>query len=134
MPFAKKPLQKTGIFRIQLPSVLEPDRNYYWSLKIICDPNRRDLDDYIDGYVTRVKVTSSPIGTTPEQRAAYYAKNGLWHETLTTYIEDVCPQNAQAAKSRISSELSSPNVGLEKYTVRYTRAIIEYCNPNSISG
>lgn len=121
-----------GIFRIQLPEKLELDKNYYWNLKIICDQTRRDLDIYVDGYVKREKATSSPPNITPEQIASFYAQDGLWHEALTTYIEDVCPQNAQIARSGITANLKSEFVGLERYAENYVTAIIEYCNPNSL--
>ncbi len=124
-------LKKTGIVRVQLPKKLELDKNYYWSLKIICNQNRRDLDIYVDGFVTRVKATSSPIGKTPEQIASFYALNGLWHETLTTLIEDVCPQNPQIARSSITAILKSEFVGLERYAEHYATSLIGYCNPNS---
>lgn len=130
----------TDIFRIQIPKALEFDKNYYWSFTIVCDPNRRDSDIYVDGYVTRVRETETETETfnqsevlATEQKAIFYADNGLWHETLTTLIEGICPQDNQKAKSLITKLLESESVGLESSAEQYVKTILSsrYCNPNS---
>ncbi len=126
----------TDIFRIQIPTVLEFGKNYYWSFKIICDPNQRDLDLIVDGYVTRIQTRqefNSSEGTATEQKAIFYAKEGLWHETLTTLIEEICPQDNQKAKSLITQLLVSEYVNLASSAEQYVTTILssKYCNPNS---
>ena len=127
----------TDIFRIQVPTVLEFDKNYYWGFRIICDQNRRDLDLTVDGYVTRVQARQefkSSEGAATEQKAIFYAREGLWHETLTTLIEEMCPQDNQKAKSLITQLLESEYVNLANSAEQYVNTILSsrYCNPNSL--
>ena len=128
--------KETDIFPIKIPTVLEFDKNYYWSFKIICDPNRRDSDIYVDGYITRIRprqeLNPSEVAAT-KQKALFYAREGLWHETISTLIEEVCPQDKQEAKSLITQLLASKYVGLASSAEQYVKTILssKYCNPHS---
>ena len=124
----------TDIFRIQEPTDLEFDKNYYWGFTIICDPNQRDSDLTVDGYITRIQARqefNSSERATKEQKAIFYAKEGLWHETLTTLIEEICLQDNQKAEVLITELLKSDDVvGLKSSAEQYVQTILssKYCN------
>lgn len=137
-----QPLQKTGLFRIQIPQQfkngesLSQDKNYRWRFRIICDPQARANAENtlsVYGTVKLAALPTSPPEMSPKDQARYYLQNGLWHEGLTTYIEKVCPQDAQYAKKIIQLVLSSNYVNFKSNDVeRYVKTIIEYCNPNNL--
>lgn len=98
-----------GIVSFRLPSTekpLEVGKMYHWFFKVNvnCDPkqlaNTRDSQDYVEGWVQRVKLNSRATRqletATPQQRIAIYAANGIWHEALSA-IADLRLLEPQAA-------------------------------------
>jgi len=100
------PPEMAGIVSLRLPPMLTPlliGKRYHWffKIKIACAPKKQfNVKDYVEGWVQRV--TLSPTLTrqlkaaTPQQRIALYAKNGIWHDALTTLAELrlVAPEDA----------------------------------------
>ena len=118
-----------GVFPIEITQPLNYERDELWSFKIICDNDDRDSDIPLFGYIERRNISYPKNESTPEEKYIYYAEEGLWHETLTTLIEDLCPQNPQRAERLIIKELSSEYIGRERDAQHYARALIEYCHP-----
>ncbi|NEP02488.1 MAG: DUF928 domain-containing protein [Symploca sp. SIO2E9] len=121
-----------GIVRIQLPQNkgLKFNKNYYWSFTIICDERERDSDIYVDGYVARVQARTefeSSENAGAEQKAIRYAKDGLWNETISTLINELCPRDSQKAKDRIIELLQSEYVGLASSAEKYVYTILQEC-------
>jgi hypothetical protein len=53
---------KPGIVKLALPkteTALEPDKEYFWSLRIICDPNDNTANPSVSGWIKRVKSDAS---------------------------------------------------------------------------
>jgi hypothetical protein len=84
---------KPGIFSLSLPTnktlpPLEIGKNYHWYFSVVCDPEDRAGDVYVDGWVQRVEPSSVLVGeldkASPGEQVALYQKHQLWHETLTT--------------------------------------------------
>ncbi len=86
----------SGIMAISLPASkavtpLVPDKNYHWYFSIICNPQKRDDDIFVEGFIKRVvpnEVLASKLEhASPEDRAAIYADNGIWQEALLTLAQ-----------------------------------------------
>jgi hypothetical protein len=87
---------KVGIVGVQVPSTanpLEPNRRYHWFFKVrtACDPNQPETLEYVEGWVQRQSLEAGLRDrisqASPQQRAALYAENGIWHDALTTLAE-----------------------------------------------
>lgn len=86
--------QRPGIVSFRLPSTAKPleiNKPYHWFFKINfnCDSQQlSDGKDYVEGWVQRVQLNPNLArqlkAASPQQRAALYAANGIWHEALTT--------------------------------------------------
>ena len=86
--------QTPGIVSLRLPSTLKPlevDRNYHWFLKTYFAPQKISALEYVDGWVQRVSLSPTVINrlkaTTPQERIAIYADNGIWYDALTTLAQ-----------------------------------------------
>lgn len=123
-----------GIVRIRpssksMSAPLEVGKDYRWVFSILCDPNDRSADMYVDGWVQRV-APSSNLTTAlkiaiPEKRAVLYAKEGLWYETLTTLVEELGPTQPKKATLLMTTLLQS--VGLDDIA---QQPIVKCCTPN----
>jgi hypothetical protein len=118
-----------GIVKISLPtdSALELNQDYYWSFHIICNPEDRAEDAYVNGIVQRVNPSPHLIpapNSTSEQRVKFYAQDGLWLETLATIIEEVCPTNSEKARQQINNLSQSEYINFEKLMT----AEIDFCS------
>jgi hypothetical protein len=88
-----------GVASLSLPknATLPPlvaGRDYRWSVAIICDPNNRQRDIKVDGWVQRVApaaaLSEQLVRATPSDRLRLYASNGYWFDTLSTLAELRC--------------------------------------------
>jgi Domain of Unknown Function (DUF928) len=84
--------EKPGIIPIPLPANTPPlaeGKQYRWFFNIYCGKDSPPI--YVEGVVRRVALSptvSQELATAqPKQRFAIYAKNGIWHEALTTIAE-----------------------------------------------
>jgi hypothetical protein len=84
---------KPRIFSLSLPASktlppLKIGKNYHWYFSVICDPEDRAGDVYVDGWVQRVEPSPALMReldkASPGKQVALYQKYDLWHETLTT--------------------------------------------------
>jgi len=84
-----------GMMSISLPktiSALEVGQNYKWFLEIHCLPNIDPDNPVVDGWVSRTQVNSSlarelAAAKTPSDRAAAYARAGVWYEAVSNLVE-----------------------------------------------
>lgn len=80
-----------GIISFGLPPkavALKVGKNYHWYFSINCDD---DAPALVHGWIQRVVLDpdqkSQVEKATAQQRVAFYAKNGIWHDALTTLAE-----------------------------------------------
>ncbi|BAZ42476.1 hypothetical protein NIES4101_84450 [Calothrix sp. NIES-4101] len=86
--------EQPGIININLPNTvpaLTVGKEYRWFLKVYCNENKESPPVYVEGVVSRVNlnltVTQQLSTATPQQQAAIYAQNGIWHQALTILLE-----------------------------------------------
>ncbi len=81
-----------GIVSLSLPTSgtfpgLALGKEYHWYVSMICDPQDRSGDIYVDGWIQRVEPNRSLITqlekASPRDRVTLYRKNDLWYDTLT---------------------------------------------------
>ncbi|MCT7990094.1 DUF928 domain-containing protein [Laspinema olomoucense] len=84
---------EAGIVSLNLPEnaslpPLEINANYRWYFSIICNPEDRAADVYVQGWIRRIEasagLTEQLLATTSDlERAEVYARNGIWHEAIS---------------------------------------------------
>lgn len=87
--------ERSGIVAISLPAgkqPLEVGERYRWNLATTCESGRfSGYSPNVDGVVLRVKPEQALVAklstATPQQQAALYAQNGIWHDALTTLAQ-----------------------------------------------
>lgn len=88
--------------------------DYQWSLAMICDPNNRDRDLRVEGWVQRIADHSEPDSlqaVNPYDRIAHYAEQGIWFDALETLHTLRCEQPQDPALAA-SWETFLASVGL----------------------
>ncbi|MGL5195201.1 MAG: DUF928 domain-containing protein [Chroococcales cyanobacterium] len=88
---------EAGIVSLNLPEnaslpPLEINDNYRWYFSIICNPEDRAADIYVQGWVRRVEasagLTEQLASTTSDiERVQVYARNGIWHEAISVLAQ-----------------------------------------------
>ncbi|MCT7984092.1 DUF928 domain-containing protein [Laspinema sp. A4] len=83
---------EAGIVSLNLPEnaslpPLEINDSYRWYFSIICNPEDRAADVYVQGWVRRIEASASlteqlAATTSDLERAQVYARNGIWHEAI----------------------------------------------------
>jgi len=79
-----------GILRLNLPETvsLEIGKNYRWYFSLMCDPNERSREPFVQGWLQRTELNPE-LKTMLEQesdilkQALLYSQAKIWHETLT---------------------------------------------------
>ena len=88
------PGTRPGVVGFKLPENVQPlevNKRYKWHFTIYCD--REELSDFrsVEGWVERVALDRSfqqeLAVATPQQKALLYAREGIWHESVTTLAE-----------------------------------------------
>ncbi|WP_228014388.1 DUF928 domain-containing protein [Fortiea sp. LEGE XX443] len=83
--------QQPGIFSIDIPAdknqlLLEAGQEYHWYLGVICQPQDRARDQVVGGTVKQIvpdkELTNKLKKASPRERAALYAANGIWYDSL----------------------------------------------------
>ena len=94
-PLPKEP----GIVRLTVPETAEPlelGKNYKWYFVIVCDPIDRMANRSVSGFIKRTEplanlpntnISDSSAKRSLLERSRFYAKHGIWHETLTNLAE-----------------------------------------------
>ncbi len=97
---------EAGIVSLNLPEnaslpPLDVNQNYRWYFSIICNPEDRAADVYVQGWIRRVEanqgLTEELAATSSDiQRVQVYARNGIWHEAiaLLATLRRTNPNNA----------------------------------------
>ena len=85
---------RAGIVSLTLPDnapALNVDREYQWSLILMCDGKLRPDSPVAQGYVTRVKedgnLTQKLSQNNSLEEAIVYGKAGLWYDTVASLAE-----------------------------------------------
>lgn len=83
---------EAGIVSLNLPEnaslpPLEINNSYRWYFSIICNPEDRAADVYVQGWIRRVEPNpglAEQLATTTSdlERVQVYARNGIWHEAI----------------------------------------------------
>lgn len=87
------PVHSSGLLRVNLPArvALIPDKPYYWSAALVCNPQRRTEDWVVGGWIQRRSLSPELqhqlASATPEQRVTLYLQSGFWYEAFNTYLE-----------------------------------------------
>lgn len=93
-----------GLFSVQLKEKpLAVDLKYQWILLVACKPGEPSANDSVTGWVQRV---SNPELDTRlqqtkdvKQKIQLYARSGIWHETLTLVLKDLCRSEQHQAQA-----------------------------------
>ncbi|MDZ8050537.1 MAG: DUF928 domain-containing protein [Aulosira sp. ZfuVER01] len=92
-------VRQAGIVSVTLPAnqpSLKADKEYTWSFSMICDPNSRDRDVYLEGKIELMQDENiaEQIQETPKplDRAVLYATAGFWENALSI-LADLRRQN-----------------------------------------
>ncbi len=74
-----------GIFEVQAPFDVEPNRSYTWSFSIICDQNNRSKDIVLTGILERQHkpiLMAQLSYASKNERISLLSEAGIWHDTL----------------------------------------------------
>ncbi|MCV3214081.1 DUF928 domain-containing protein [Plectonema radiosum NIES-515] len=114
-----KSSDKGGIVSIPFNKApLEINKVYRWSFSIVCDPQERSKDKFVEGAIKRVKTApqlASKLATaSPQQRANLYAEAGIWQDSLASLAQSLSsnPNNGEL-KADWQALLTSSSVGLD---------------------
>ncbi|NEQ40654.1 MAG: DUF928 domain-containing protein [Okeania sp. SIO3I5] len=120
-----------GIVKFTFPateSPLELEKFYTWRFSVICDPNNRLDDAFVNGAVERVPITSQLESKLQDnnyrKRIDIYAENGLWFDLLTTLAE-LCVANLPDTSIDEDWENLLQQVQLEKIA---DKPFVDCCN------
>lgn len=88
----------------QIPLVA--GKSYNWTFSIYCDPEKPSASVYVRGTMTHVALNPTiekqlQLAKDPLERAAIFAKNGIWYNALTTLGEQI--QNTKGKNLEITS-------------------------------
>jgi hypothetical protein len=92
-----------GIVGVRLPAnkTLKANQTYLWKFVIRCDPNNTSADQFVSTAVTRVQTSPALAkqlkNATPNQKAAIYAREGLWYDSVTAFasLRQAKPEDAK---------------------------------------
>jgi hypothetical protein len=96
---------QSGIMKVNVPKTtkvqpLEIGKNYYWSFSVICNPDKREQDRVVSGWVKRID-GNQIIAKTDSDRLRAYKNQALWYDTLVTLAEK---RNQEPNNRQIISE------------------------------
>ena len=83
---------KAGIMRLDLPKDLPglvPDKEYRWSVSLVCNPIRRSNDVYAQSWIKFVPIkeeisTKLNQSQMPVEKAEIYADRGYWYDAFNS--------------------------------------------------
>ncbi|WP_375479182.1 DUF928 domain-containing protein [uncultured Nostoc sp.] len=86
-----KPVGQNGIVSVNVPvdqPSLQIGKEYNWTFSMICDPNNRDKDSYVEGTIVRSQDENLSLQlnqpNTDLDRAVLFATAGFWEDALRT--------------------------------------------------
>ncbi|MBW4617486.1 MAG: DUF928 domain-containing protein [Desmonostoc vinosum HA7617-LM4] len=130
------PPASPGIIKVDLPTTtpLQIGKMYQWffKVKVKCNPRQPITLDYVEGWVQRVSqnsaLTEQLKQATPQQKVTLYAANGIWYDALMTLAElRFANTKDESLLAKWISLLNS--VGLEKLA---NQPLINCCQPSVI--
>jgi hypothetical protein len=78
-----------GVMQLNLPATVKLDagKDYKWQLALICNPNDRSADEFVQGGLKRIELradqkTKLAAAKEPLKQAEVYAGAKIWQETL----------------------------------------------------
>lgn len=84
----------SGIIKYEIPASagLEEGKQYGWQMALLCDPDDRSRDEFVQG---NILVVAKPTGLeedlaaakNPLEEASAYAKAQIWHDTVSSLAE-----------------------------------------------
>lgn len=86
-------IQKPGIVQVNFPAsapALKPDKEYRWSVSVVCNPKRRTQDiAYTQAFIKRLPLSAQlkqqlASAKSDRERSQIYAEAGLWYDALAT--------------------------------------------------
>ncbi|KYC37309.1 hypothetical protein WA1_47710 [Scytonema hofmannii PCC 7110] len=97
----------TGVVGVRLPGnkTLEKNKVYYWQFAVICNKKKPSANQFASATITRIDssptLTQQLTSATPKQKAALYAKEGLWYDTVTNLagLSQANPGDTQVQKT-----------------------------------
>lgn len=85
------PPPQAGVIGLQVPPeipALQIGSTYHWLFNVQCDPYDRSGDLLVEGWIQRVELTPAQVSflarTGVRDRPAFYARAGIWQDTLLT--------------------------------------------------
>jgi hypothetical protein len=85
------PPSQSGVIGVQIPQevpALQIGNTYHWMFILQCDPFDRSADALVEGWVQRAELTPAQVNflerTAPRDRPAFFARAGIWQDTLTS--------------------------------------------------
>ncbi|MBW4682952.1 MAG: DUF928 domain-containing protein [Microcoleus vaginatus WJT46-NPBG5] len=85
---------QSAIVSVSLPKEqikLEPGKNYHWYFSVVCNPDNRRKDIFVEGWTRQTKLSSDVASqiqkVAPQERAKLYAEAGIWHEAVAILAE-----------------------------------------------
>jgi len=84
---------EAGVIEVKFPysAQLEMNQIYRWELAIICNPQDRTQDVFIQGKLQRQELSSALVSQLETadllQQAQLYADAGIWHESLAIALK-----------------------------------------------
>lgn len=128
-----------GIASFKLPdnaNKLEIGKNYQWSFALVCNSEDRSGDLVKFATIERTEISPNLAkqleNAKPIERAALYAKNGIWPETLITLAELRRSQPEKPSLKIIWEEL------LKSESVKLTdiaeEPLVECCKPQELNS
>lgn len=108
---------RSSILKIDLPPTLElkPETPYQWQLLIICNPDNRESDKMVQGWIERITLTPEQKAkieqttATSLERAILYVETGVWSEAIDI-LATLQEQNPEA-KTQWTELLESVELG-----------------------
>ena len=111
---------KGGVMAFKLPDSAPPlvvGKNYQWTFIVIGDLGLRPDSPGVQGGIKRIEPASTLIGELQNknlvERAALYAKNGIWYDTITSLASASKAQSSTANITPIWQDLLT-SVGLQE--------------------
>ena len=111
-----------GIVSVKLPNdkaaqPLKVGKNYHWFLALVCQAEDRSEDVFVEAWIQRTTLSADAAKelqkVAPTERAGVYAKNGIWHESVSNLAE-LRRQRPNDAKIAANWQELLKSVGLEK--------------------
>ncbi len=85
-----------GIVSVSLPDngtlpALEVGKTYHWYFLMICNPQDRSDEPYVEGEIQRVEPSPNLVAelknASPRDRAALYAEAGIWYDAVNSIVQ-----------------------------------------------